>query len=258
MIEMSDPLERLRAVNPVPTAAVDLLRPDPLLFDRITAAPPPPRADPLRARRRRRLVPALVVVSMVGGAVAYAALRSNVTRPEAVACYELADLAAPAEVTSVEAHDPVETCAGLWRRGVFEGRTDVPALVECVLPSGLAGVFPATPGTDPCTALDLVPVKPLPSPTTTTTPAAGAAPPATADLNTRILNFRDAVLGQFLDSPCMAPAAGADIVRRELDRAGLSDWTIVSGGYTPDRPCATLSFRSEERQVILVPGTPRR
>jgi hypothetical protein len=164
-------------------------------------------------------------------------------------------------VPTVEAAGPIEACADVWRRGAFGGGTQVPPLVACVLPTGVAGVFPATAGTDVCTALNLVPITPTTSPPAPTTPAPGPAPappPPAADLNTRILNFRDAVLGQFLDAPCMAPATGADIVRRELDRAGLGDWTVVSGAFTADRPCATLSLRPEERQVLLVPATPRR
>lgn len=260
MIEMSDPLERLRAVNPIPSAEVALLGPDPVLFGRITSTPPAGQSVPLRRRRRRRLVPVLVATSLIGGAVAYAVLRDDVTRPERVACFERADLDAPTEAPSVGAAGPVEACADLWRRGVLGGGSEVPPLVECVLASGVPAVFPATAGVDVCTALNLVRVGPAPAPpapTTTTVSSPGPAPPP-ADLNTRILNFRDAVLGPFLDSPCMAPAAGADLVRRELDRAGLNDWTIVSGGFTADRPCATLSFRSEERQVVLVPSTPRR
>lgn len=265
MIDTSDPLERLRAANPVPHAAVVLLRPDPALFDRITTAPPSSVPDPVRGRRRRRrLVPALVATSLLGGAVAYGLLRGEVSNPETVACFEAPDLAAATEVVTVEAAGPVDACAGLWRRGVFEPSTGVPPLVACVLPEGVVGVFPATGAGDPCTALNLAPLSPTPTRSTTTTTLPGAAPapppvsPPAADPNTRILNFRDAVLGQFLDSPCMAPAAGAEIVRRELDRAGLSDWTITSGGYTSERPCASLSFRSEERQVVLVPTTPRR
>ena len=260
MIHTSDPLERLRAVNPVPPAEVALLGPDPVLFDRITAAPPVRDAVPLRRRRRgRRLVPALVATSLLGGAVASGVLRGDVTRPETVACFERADLEASAAVPKVKAAGPVEACADVWRRGTFGGVTEVPPLVACVLPTGVAGVFPATAGADVCTALNLVPsTQPPPTPAPTTTPAPAPAPQPTADLNTRILNFRDAVLGQFVDAPCMAPATGADIVRRELDRAGLGDWTVVSGAFSADRPCATLSLRPEERQVLLVPASPRR
>lgn len=263
MIDTSDPLERLRAVNPVPADEVARLRPDPVLFDRITAAPPAPArvADSLarRRRRRRRLVPALVASSLVGGAVAYGLLRGEVSSPETVACFERADLSATTAVPAVEAGGPIEACAGVWRRGAFGGGTEVPPLVACVLPSGVAGVFPATDGTDVCTALNLAPITPIPlPPPTTTTPGPPTVPQPAADLNTRILDFRDAVLAQFVEAPCVAPATGAEIVSRELARAGLADWTVVSGGFSADRPCATLSLRPEERQVLLVPSTPRR
>ena len=257
MIDMSDPLERLRAVNPVPAAEVALLTPDRELFDRITSVPPVTVADPLHRRRRgRRLVPVLAVASLLGGAAAYGLLRRDVSRPETVVCFERADLTAAADAVRVfEATGPIEACAALWRRGVFGEGGEVPPLVECVLPSGLAGVFPATAGVDVCTAVTSVPPAPTPPAPTTTTPPATAPP---ADVNTRVLRFRDAVLAQFLDTPCMAPAAGVDIVRRELDRAGLGEWTIVSGGFSAERPCATLSLHSAERQVILVPSPPRR
>jgi hypothetical protein len=263
MINTSDPLDRLRAVNPVPPGEVALLYPDPVLYDRIVSAPPAPISDPLRRRRRgRRLVPALVVSGLLGGAVAYGVLRGGVSDPETVACFQRAELEATTAVVSVGAAGPIEACAGVWRGGAFGGGAEVPPLVACVLPTGVAGVFPALAGADVCTSLNLVPITPTspPPPPTTTAPGPGPgpAPQPAADLNTRILNFRDAVLGQFLDSPCMAPATGAEIVRRELDRAGLNDWTVVSGAFSADRPCATLSLRPEERQVLLVPGTPRR
>ena len=260
MIDTNDPLERLRAVNPMPAAEVALLRPDPLLFDRITSALPGPVADGPRRRRGRRLVPALVVTSLLGGAVAYGVLRGDISRPETVACFERAELTASVEVPGAGTAGPIEACADLWRRGVFGAGTEVPPLAACVLPSGVAGVFPATAGADVCTALNLVPITPAPPPPppTTTTPGPAPAPPPAADVNTRILNFRDAVLGQFIDAACMAPAAGEELVRRELDRAGLRDWTIVSTGYTAERPCATLSLRPDQRQVVLVPATPRR
>lgn len=259
MIDTNDPLERLRAANPVPPAAVVLLRPDPVLFDRITSTPRPPVTARPRRRRTRRLVPALVVTSLLSGAVAYSLLRGEVSNPETVACFETADLAAATDVAVVEAAGPIEACAGLWRRGVFGADKQVPPLVACVLPAGVAGVFPATAGTDVCTALNLVPITPTQPPAPpTTVPGPAPAPPPAADLNTRIVNFRDAVLGQFIDAPCLAPATAEGIVRRALDREGLGDWTIVSTGYTAERPCATLSLRPEQRQVVLVPGTPRR
>ncbi len=93
-------------------------------------------------------------------------------------------------------------------------------------------------------------------------PPPGSSTPS-ADAGARILTFRDAAFPQFLDSPCVEPRDAAVIVRRELDRAGLTDWTIrgapglAGDGFSAQRPCATLSVRPEIREVILVPS-PRR
>ncbi|MGI8808153.1 MAG: hypothetical protein ACR2KK_09990 [Acidimicrobiales bacterium] len=269
MINVSDPLERLRAVNPVPPAEVDRMPADPVLFHRITTGrttlAPGAVARPYRARRRaRRLVPALVVASLLGGAVAYGVLRDGVTKPQKVACYERADLQANTEVAVVDARGPLAACADLWRQGVLGAGDAVPDLAECVLDSGVAGVFPATPGHDVCAGLGLPPVAtaPLSTVPSSAPPPSGPAPPP-ADPSARILAFRDAVFPLFVDTPCVEPTAAAALVRRELDRAGLGDWTIRGGegragdGFSAERPCATLSLRPEVREVVLVPS-PRR
>lgn len=273
MIDQSEPLERLRAANPVPVpnlssatspAALDLFR---RIVAEEAAGPGAPPAGPARParpsrRRARRLVPA-VLLTVVAGAVAYAVGGGDVSKPHNVACYQRADLSARTEVVRVDARGPAAACADLWARGVF-GDSTVPALAECALPSGSAGVFPSSRGADECRRLGLTA---LPSATTVPAlppPAPGssvAAPPA--DVNAAFLAFRDAVLPQFLDAHCVDPAAAQDIVRRELDRAGLGDWTIRDGqgvgdGFSAERPCATLGFRPDEHQILLVPAPPRR
>jgi hypothetical protein len=152
----------------------------------------------------------------------------------------------------------VAACAEKWQEGSFESGTEAPALVECVLDSGVRAVFPTAPGQDVCALLNLPPTAPT---TSTTAPAQGRSP---TDLNARIAAFREAVNPQFLDSPCVEPRAAAVLVRRELDRAGLSDWTIRGGeglagdGFSAERPCATLALRAENREVVLVPAPARR
>jgi hypothetical protein len=254
MMNVSDPLERLRAANPVPTGVGTLAPPDPVLFRRITALEP--TAVPARSprRRARRLVPALVVASLVGGTVAYALLRDDVTKPQQVACFEHADIDADADVVAIDAQGPIAACAELWRRGVFD-IVQVPPLTECVLTSGRVGVFPAAPGQDVCAVLGLPPV--APAPTVSSTVPGPTPTQSPGDVNARILAFRDAVSSQFVDSSCVDAAAATTTVRRELDRAGLGDWTIRSDGFSPERPCATLSLRPDTREVVLVPF-PRR
>lgn len=261
-MQRSDPLERLRGANPVPLAA-KLPAPDRVLFHRIVssqAAPGPARWRSQRSRSRR-LAPVLVVLaSLLGGTVAYALLRSDVTKPQTVACYARADPEADTAVVAVDRDGPVDACADLWRRGDLGGGAPVPALQLCVLESGVAAVAPALSGRDTCGALAGTPV--VTSVPSSTVVAPPGEPPG--DVNARVLVLRDALLPPFLDAPCVDPQVGAAIVRRELDRAGLPEWTVRGGegaagdGFSPERPCATLSLRPDEREVLLVPAPPRR
>ena len=261
MIHSSDPLERLRMVNPVPSPST-LSPPDLPLFRRITSVHSDDAFVTSRRRwrrRPRRVVPVLAVLgSLAGGAVAYGLLGGGVSKPHQVACYERADLGARTEVVGVGRGGPLEACADLWRRGILGrgGGGEVPALAECALASGVAGVFPTTSGAEVCAQLTLAAVP-------STAPPGGPTAPQ-ADVNTRILAFRDAVLPHFLDTPCLEPRTAAGVVRRELDRAGLGEWTVRGGeglavdGFSPERPCATLSLRPEAREILLVPAPPRR
>ncbi|MDQ4091119.1 MAG: hypothetical protein M3163_12570, partial [Actinomycetota bacterium] len=202
-------------------------------------------------RPARRLVPALIVTSLLGGAAAYAVLRDEVTKPVTVACHERADLTSRTEVAAVRDDGPLAACADMWRRGAFGAVAEVPPLAQCTLPSGVVGVFPATAGADTCADLDLLPIPP-----STTPPAPTPDPPA--NVNSRVLAFQDAVVPQFLGATCVTPQEGTEIVRRELERAGLAGWTVMAEGFTPERPCATLSVQADIRRVTLVPGPPRR
>lgn len=253
MMDVRDPLDRLRAANPVLLLDTTLSPPDPVLFRSITSDAPV-TTTPRPRRRAHRLLPALLATSVVGGVAAYALLRGEVTVPEKAACYESADLTAATDVATVDERGPAAACADLWRRGVFGAGVEVPTLTECVLDTGIVGVFPASPGQDVCTALNIPPV-PTSAPSTTSTTAVPSQPPS--DPNARVLVFRDAIAGPFVDSPCVEPAAAAALVRRELNRAGLGDWTVRGGEFSAERPCATFSLRPENKEVVLVPS-PRR
>ena len=249
MISTSDPLERLRAANPVPAATVGRDRPDPVLFATIVSGQTDRRRHPPPVHRRLRLlVPALALTGLLGGTVAYALLRDPVPKPQTAGCYETADLQARTEVIGIGREGPLAACAQLWREGVLGAGGEVPPLTECVLAAGVVGVFPADPGRDVCAAL----AGPLPTTTVTT------APPV-ADVNERFRAFREVVLPQFADARCVDPRSATDVVRRELDRAGLGQWRVVPAGqFTAERPCATLDFRPASGEVVLVPSPPRR
>lgn len=250
MIHTSDPLDRLRAANPVPAGRADQVPPDPVLFRSIVAGdldrsslPPAPR------RRLRILVPVLAVTGLLGGTVAYALLRDTVPKPQVVGCYERAHLEARTEVVGVGADGPVAACAELWREGTLGQGDQVPPLTECLLDTGVVGVFPAPAGPGVCASLEAPP----------SAPATPTAPSPPVDVTERFLILRGAVLPQFVDAPCVDPQMATDIVRRELDGAGLGDWRISGAGeFTADRPCATLGFRPESGEVVLVPSQPRR
>jgi hypothetical protein len=252
VIPTSDPLERLRHANPVPASSVEV-RPDPVLFRAIVSGQLVVRPAPAR-RRRRLLVPALAVVGLLGGTVAYAVLREPAPKPQNAGCYESADLDSKTLVVGVGAEGPVAACAELWRQGRLGEGGEVPSLTECVLDTGVVGVFPArTTGQDVCTSLagaSTTVVPPLPGSTTV---------PPSADVNERFRVFREAVLPGFVEASCVDPRSATDIVRRELDRAGLGDWRVTTAGeFSADRPCASLGFRPEVGEVTLVPTTPRR
>jgi hypothetical protein len=259
VIHRNDPLERLRAANPVPSRAAVLVRPDPVLFRAITAGGGGRRRSRPSRPLVRLLAPALAVSMLVGGAVAYGVLREpGVPKPQSALCFDEADLEARADVVGVGREGPVAACAELWRRGdLGTPGGEVPPLAECVLNTGVAGVFPAAPGDDVCRRLVAPPAAPpgsAPGAPSTTAPS----PPTLADLNDRFFAFRDAVLALFVDSPCVEPGVATATVRRELDRAGLADWRIRSGEFSEERPCATLSMRPDNKEIVLTPATPRR
>ena len=125
-------------------------------------------------------------------------------------------------------------------------------LRPCVLASGVVGVFPEGAGQDVCLELRLAPL----SASSTSAPQGPEDPAGESD---RFLAFRDAVLARFVDQTCVEPAAAAMIVHEELDRANLGGWTVLGGAgqagvdFSPERPCASLSFLPEQRAVALVP-----
>lgn len=254
MTDRSDPLERLRAANPVhaeqlPDASESARAR--AQFEEITAVETLYPAEPdtvhpvpaTRRRRRRRLVPFVALASLsLGGAAAYALVTRDATTTHSVACYQNADLRATTAVVASDGRTPVEVCAEAWKQGAF-GSVPAPPLQGCVLESGVAGVFPSTTGEDVCAKLGLATLS--------------ASPPGAADGN--FLAFKDSVVQRFTNESCVDPGRGSAIVREELDRAGLNSWTVVTGegvegeGFSAQRPCAGLAFEQTQHQVVLVP-----
>jgi len=254
MTDGSDPLERLRAANPVHAEQLPDIAESArarALFEEITemetlhpAGPeiirPPATAG---QRHRRRLVPVVALVGLsLGGAAAYALVTRDASTTHSVACYQAANLEATTAVVTGDGRTAVEVCAEAWNRGVF-GPLPAPALQGCVLNSGVAAVFPATAGNDVCVALRLASL------------SAGAPSPAEKSF----LAFKEAVVDRFTSERCVDPDRGAAVVHEELNRAGLATWTVAVGdgvqgeGFSPQRPCAGLAFEQAQRKVVLVP-----
>lgn len=259
MAQRTDPLERMRVLNPVrpddvagaasSATAVALLR-------RITTetSPGPALGRAPAARRRRRLVPALAAASLCFGAVAYALVNRQVSRPETVNCYAAVDLESATAVVVPGARGAAAACAELWARGEF-GPPAALALAECVLNTGAVGVFPVEPGRDPCRELNLAALTPPPPQPPPTGLPSTTQPP---DPNARFGVFQEAVVERFLGSGCVSPEQGRAIVREELDRAGLAGWTVRDAApFSAGRPCATLGFDPPAQQVLLIPSTGR-
>jgi len=249
----SDPLARLRAANPVHAEHLPHVAESArarALFEEIThmetllsTETEIHRAIPPIASRRRRMLVFLALATLpLGGAAAYALVTRTATTTHSVACYQAADLQASTAVVAGDGREPVDVCTEAWNRGVF-GVSPAPALQACVLKSGVAAVFPSTPGGDVCARLRLA------------TLSAGRPGPA----DKSFLSFKNAVIERFANDRCVDPGRGAAVVRQELDRAGLGSWTVGVGegvhgeGFSAERPCAGLAFDQAKQQVVLVP-----
>jgi hypothetical protein len=265
-----DPLDLLRALNPVPAGQLDdsvWSPPARALFARIVASdpvapgtgvrlPPPDSRAPVRGGRRRRAArSAAVLATLSVGVAGYALVAGDSSKSVDPACFAGADLAADVAVVNADRRGAVAACADAWAAGAF-GAPATPQLRACLLESGAVGVFPEAPGEDVCLALGLS-AAPGEDGVAPRTPQPGAERPSSGDPaeeQQRFLAFRDAVVARFLDQGCLGAERATAVVRQELDRAGLEGWTVDVGGgaFTDGRPCASLSFRPEQRMVVLV------
>lgn len=255
MTEDTDPIEALRAANPVDSRRLT----DPsasssarALFEEITMspqilAPPSSTVDdsddsklPRRLTRRVVMAPVIAIAVVGLAAFAWAIAPSTVTKPTTVGCYAADSLSSDAAVID-GGSDPIGACSGLWAKGQL-GPPSAPLLAACVLPSGALGVFPSSSGEAVCGQMNLAtPTQPYPN-----------------GESRAFESFKGAVVADFTATSCMSPAQAQSTVTRELDGHGLSTWTTSKATFTADRPCAGLAFNTDEHQVLLVPQTPTR
>jgi hypothetical protein len=195
---------------------------------------------PTRPGRQRGwvapLLAATLVLLMAAGAGAAYILTRPATELSAIGCYERPLLKSSVSVVRASAEHPTSTCARLWRHGDITGvPRDPPPLVACVLPSGTVGVFPGPPSG--CGPLGLV-----------------GLGDGFEVLSKEFASFNEAVL-QRLDMAgrCYSREQAAAVIRQELDRSGLDDWTVKTGrsGFSPDRPCSTLWMNGASKTAEL-------
>ena len=250
MTEDIDPIEALRAANPVDSRKLA----DPsgsasarALFEEITMSPqtitPTPSAAgdpdvserPHRRVRRVVLIPVIAIAGVGLAAFTWAIAPSSVTKTTTVGCFSADDLNANTVVID-GGSDPIGACSAIWAKGQL-GAPSQPLLAACVLPSG---VFPSSSGEAVCGQMSLA---------TPTQPYPNAESQA-------FESFKSVVVADFMATSCMSPAQAQTTVTRDLDSHGLSTWTTSTGTFTADRPCAGLAFNTDQHEVLLVPQTP--
>jgi hypothetical protein len=204
-----------------------------------------------RRQRRRRaliLVPAVLTALVATGFTTYALTREP-TVFESVGCFDRAALNANVAVVANDGRNPAAICREIFRADDLNVSTP-DGLASCVLDTGAIGVFPST-GPATCAKLGLAEL-----------------PQSFAAESRRFAALRSALVAQ-LGEPasgtsrggpqCVGEVEASEIVRRELDAHGYTDWEVeVAGeGFSEQIPCADFAFDSAGKTVILVGNGPR-
>ena len=239
-MSMTDPgdnmIEALRRANPVPARQPEHRRALPsahaLFADIVTNTPP---RGPRRARVRASGM-IVAVVLIVPALVAFVHVQKDPpSLPTSVVCYSAADLGARRIVVG-SAGDAAKACASVWSKGGFAGLGTTPrsgtGFDVCVLPTGVAAVFPGESGSV-CSRL-------------------GLAQSSGGDEN--IPRFA-AETDRRVSASCIGHDAAAQIIRSELEANGLSGWTIKRSARRFDaaHPCASIYVDAPARTVGIVP-----
>lgn len=250
-----DILELLREANPVDEHRLPLPVDSPHaqhMYEMITGAPYGAGAvspRPGRRRRHRIGIVGIAAFAALSSGVAYAIARQGVTKHAYVSCYSEDSLTAHQTLVAAGSGGPVATCAAAWLAGTV-GSGPVPNLVACVASTGIAAIFPASPGSDVCGDLGLSPMQSAaPPPTEATTTTVG---PATAK---KVSDLVDAV-DTDLRASCLNAEQATASVRHQVSKVGL-DWKVVIlAPFSADHPCASPGFDEPGQRVTLV-GRPR-
>jgi hypothetical protein len=201
-----------------------------------------PRDTPYRRHRRPdwQVAVGVALVTVLTIAATWLWLRP-VTDPLGVACYAAVDLdgdrAARAGGSTL---DPDDACGDYWRDRVLVNPDlvppgSVPPLLGCVTDQGGLAVFP-TDDPETCARLGLATVD-----------------PGSIDEGDTIRAVTDQLVDHFLAAGCLPLDQAERDVRQILDDNGFTDWTIIAGPPTEERPCASLAIDAPTRTITLVP-----
>jgi hypothetical protein len=234
----ANPVDESRLFAPAESASAQRL------FEKITGVAYQPAPRPPDRRRWRAYVTSVLAAVAIGGGVAYAVTYGQATKNLNVGCYAQASLQGVVSAVPSHGGDPVGVCRKAWIAGQVGPGGPPPSLVACVLPSGQAGVFPATgPADDVCGRLGLAPIG---------GPAIGSPPTSVP----AVFALRDRVVAA-LQHSCLGGPQAVDLVQTELRRAGLTGWTVtIATPFTPARPCASPAFDEPGQRVLIVPIPP--
>lgn len=236
-----DGLELLRANNPVDESTVEgsgSPRAQELL-NQVLASPKPDHTTKRYPLRRVRITVVWTVVALATTAAAWLWTRP-IERPNAVLCYQQADL--QADVAAAPAGSPAtaDACAPVWQESVLVNadltpRGSVPPLTACVSENGALAVFPTG---DPTVCDDLGLAHPE--------PASQESADAVRRLELELVSY-------FLARDCITMTQAETDVRRILNQTSFSDWAIQSQPEVADRPCASFSLDARAKTIHLVP-----
>ena len=236
-----DPYDILVALRPEPDA-VPLQPGDDAAFDdlferSLERASWPVDPSPARRRHRRRnFAIGGIIVAVTGTAGTLSWARTDHERavdPTMLACHQTADVNSSQIVVSRTAEDPIDTCRQAWSNSSLAWGP-MPASVACLLPTGIAAVFPGDQTTCEFLGLHDLDVE------------------ISAD-DAKIMQFEDTAVNAVLAfNACLTPEHVAQILTDSIAEVGLDDWTeTIDGDFTPATPCGAMQFDVAGRTAFV-------
>jgi hypothetical protein len=154
-----------------------------------------------------------------------------VSDPTATSCYATA--AITGDLVGLDtSDDPVEACRQLWIDGIL-GNGDVPPLTGCVNEAGAAVVVPGEGAV--CNRVGLAELE----------PGLTAEQQAAVTVNDTLIDL--------FGTECFDQATAVEEVERQLDAAGLDEWTAdAPEDFDPATPCAGPGIDAASKRIFVI------